>query len=101
MRKHLMPRAENVQHRELLRVWQFSLKLWDGELRNAFDRACIRSWNELQERSVIYRSREWRPNSPNVLPLSREELSQMAARGIDWKQYLPGSASPRKCLWRN
>lgn len=94
MRKHLMPRAENVQHRELLRVWQFSLKLWDGELRNAFDRACIRSWNELQERSVIYRSREWRPNSPNVLPLSREELSQMAARGIDWKQYLPGSASP-------
>lgn len=44
--------------------------------------------------NVIYRSREWRPYSPNVLPLSKEELSAMKELGIDWKSYLPGSSPP-------
>lgn len=94
LRAYLASHAENSQYRELLRVWQFVLKLWNEELRKDFDAACIRSWDRLQEQSVIYRSAEWRPHSPHVLPLSREELSRMEQRDMDWKQYLPGATPP-------
>lgn len=79
---------------QLLRVWKFGLRLWDQEQRQEFDEACRRSWAHLQKSNVIYRSREWRPYSPNVLPLSKEELSAMKELGIDWKSYLPGASPP-------
>lgn len=94
MQKHLASGTENAQYRELLRVWKFNLRLWDRDQRREFDEACRRAWENLQECSIIYRSQEWRPNSPNVLPLSLEELSEMENRDIDWKQFLPNSASP-------
>lgn len=79
---------------QLLRVWKFGLRLWDQEQRQEFDEACRRSWAHLQKSNVIYRSKEWRPYSPNVLPLSKEELSAMKELGIDWKSYLPGATPP-------
>lgn len=79
---------------QLLRVWKFGLRLWDQEQRQEFDEACRRSWAHLQHSNVIYRSKEWRPYSPNVLPLSKEELSAMKELGIDWKSYLPGANPP-------
>ena len=94
LRAYVESHADNPQYRELLRVWQFVLKLWNEELRKDFDAACIRSWDRLQAQCVIYRSAEWRPHSPHVLPLSREELSRMEQRDMDWKQYLPGATPP-------
>lgn len=85
---------EHQACRQLLRVWKFGLRLWNQEQRQEFDEACRRSWAHLQESNVIYRSKEWRPYSPNVLPLSKEELNAMRELGIDWKNYLPDSAHP-------
>lgn len=85
---------EHKECLQLLRVWKFGLRLWDQEQRQEFDEACRRSWAHLQKSNVIYRSREWRPYSPNVLPLSKEELSAMKELGIDWKSYLPGASPP-------
>lgn len=86
--------AEHQACRQLLRVWKFGLRLWDHEQRLEFDEAIRRSWAYLQKSNVIYRSKEWRPYSPNVLPLSKEELSTMKELGIDWKNYLPGAMPP-------
>lgn len=96
LKTYLASHEGNKLLHSLMRVWQFKLRIWDLPLREAFDEACNRSWQNLQKNSTIYRSKEWRPNSPNVLPLSREELSEMQKRDIDWQEYLPGSQTRPK-----
>ena len=45
----------------------------------------------MQDQYIERRSAEWRPYSPNVLPLSTNELRLMEKLNINWRDYLPGS----------
>ncbi|MCD8061767.1 MAG: hypothetical protein LUE13_05440 [Akkermansiaceae bacterium] len=99
MKQYLDEHPENESAKKLSRVWQFRLALWDQEKRHAFDDACKRSWAYLQRKNVIYRSKEWRPHSPNVLPLGKDELSIMESLNINWKDYLPDSPKQPEKTW--
>lgn len=99
MKQYLAKHPENEPAEKLKEVWKFKLALWDQKLRNDFDAACERSWAYLQKQNVIYRSKEWRPHSPNVLPLGKDELSAMEALGINWKDYLPNSTKQPEKSW--
>lgn len=75
----------------LLRQWSFQTRFWDSELRQEFDEVCKRDWDHMQDQHIERRSAEWRPYSPNVLPLSADELRLMENLKINWRDYLPGS----------
>ncbi len=45
----------------------------------------------MQDQYIERRSTEWRPYSPNVLPLSADELRLMEKLNINWRDFLPGS----------
>lgn len=99
MQQYLAGHPGNESVKKLNRIWKFRLALWDQEQRNDFDAACERSWAHLQQQSAIYRSKEWRPHSPNVLPLGKDELSSMESLGINWKDYLPNSTKQPEKTW--
>lgn len=60
-----------------------------------FDEMMEYSWNHKQEIRPAYRSAEFMPHGPNVIPFSMEEVKKMQALNIDWKQYLPGASPSR------
>lgn len=47
-------------------------------------------WDTRQEKEIIANSADWYPHSPNVVPFTKDELTQMNILKIDWKQYRPG-----------
>ena len=75
----------------LLRQWSFQTRFWDTLSRREFDKVCQRDWKHMQDQYIERRSAEWRPYSPNVLPLSTNELRLMEKLNINWRDYLPGS----------
>lgn len=75
----------------LLRQWSFQTRFWNTALRKEFDEICKRDWNRMQDQYIERRSTEWRPYSPNVLPLSADELRLMEKLNINWRDFLPGS----------
>lgn len=75
----------------LLRQWSFQTRYWNTALRQEFDEVCRQDWDRMQDQYIERRSAEWRPYSPNVLPLSTDELRLMERLEINWRDYLPGS----------
>lgn len=75
----------------LLRQWSFQTRFWNTALREEFDEVCKRDWDRMQDQYLERRSAEWRPHSPNVLPLNADELRLMEKLNINWRDYLPGS----------
>lgn len=75
----------------LLRQWSFQTRMWDHDRRREFDEVCQQDWNHMQDQYLERRSAEWRPHSPNVLPLSADELRLMETLKMNWRDYLPGS----------
>ena len=49
------------------------------------------AWDNRQDRDIALRSAKFRPHSPNVTPLSVEELKAMNKRREDWRKYIPKS----------
>lgn len=82
----LMPLAEHIR---------WAVNDFTGEDFQHFSEMMENSWTHKQEIRPAYRSAEFMPHGPNVIPFSIEEVKKMQELNIDWKQYLPGSSPSR------
>ena len=80
----------------LLENWRWHLGQWDAAERRRFWDTMMRAWDEQQRKYAHFRSAEFRPYSPNVVPISVEELKRMEQDGIDWRAFIPKKQTGRK-----
>lgn len=72
---------------DLRSVWRWRLGYWTPEDRERSARMLDDVWASNQEDFAPYRSRDWTPYSPNVIPFSVEECKNMTSAGLDWKAF--------------
>lgn len=77
--------------RTMAEVWRKRLLFWSPAEEANFTKAVAAGWDRVQDSYTYARSAEWRPHSPNVLPLSLDELKFAEWNGIYWRDYLKGS----------
>lgn len=79
---------------DLKTVWRWHLGYWLPADREQSTRILADTWASNQEGFIPYRSRDWTPHSPNVIPFSVEECEYMSSVGLEWKVFRnmdPGS----------
>lgn len=72
---------------DLKSAWRWRLGYWTPGDREQSARVLENTWASNQEDFIPYRSREWTPYSPNVVPFSVEECGNMNQMKLDWKQF--------------
>lgn len=85
--------ADTDEH--ILQHLRWDLKIQDPQDVSYFDQAVRNCWDHLQLYQLPFRSKEWAPKSPNVIPFSIKEIQTMELMGIDWRDFKP-SNSPTK-----
>lgn len=95
LRQFLRMNPQNPSQKPLTEHIRWAVNDFTGEDFQQFDEMMEYSWNHKQEIRPAYRSAEFMPHGPNVIPFSMEEVKKMQALNIDWKQYLPGSSPSR------
>lgn len=75
----------------LLKNWRWHLKLWTPEDKEHFASFMYRSWSRKQDLYSFYRSREWCPNSPDVIDFTMDEVDILESQKINWRQFIPNS----------
>lgn len=79
-------RAAVARHGDALTAnWRWELRRWSEDEHKLFWQTMMLAWNSLQDKNPCLRSKEFRPYSPNVVPLSVEKLEEMARQNIDWR----------------
>ena len=66
---------------------RWRLHLWDAFERKRFWETMMAAWDKCQDLCIAYRSKYFRPESPNVVPFTIDELTEMQARGINWRDF--------------
>lgn len=84
---------DETRNEDLLYNLRWDLKIADSRDAEEFENIMKKSWLALQDRSALYRSRDWSPYAPRTIPFSVKETRLMERLGIDWKEYLPGKKS--------
>ena len=77
--------------RTMAEVWRRRLLFWTPAEVTNFTKAVAAGWDRVQDTYTYARSAEWRPHSPNVLPLSLDVLKYAEWNGIYWRDYLKDS----------
>lgn len=72
---------------DLKSVWRWRLGYWTPVDREQSARMLEDTWESNQEDFAPYRSHEWTPYSPNVIPFSVEECENMTRSGFKWKEF--------------
>lgn len=72
----------------LAAVIRWRLAVWTDAERGDFITAMRRRWDSYQNNIPCFRSKQFTPNSPNVVDFSVDELKKMELRGIDWRQFI-------------
>lgn len=72
---------------DLKAVWRWRLGYWTPSDREQSARMLEDTWESNQEDFAPYRSHEWPPYSPNVIPFSVEECENMTHSGFKWKEF--------------
>ena len=72
----------------LAAVLRWRLPSWTDAERESFLTAMRQRWDDYQKNVPCFRSKQFTPNSPNVVDFSVDELKEMEARGEDWRQYI-------------
>ena len=88
---NLAARPDAASYAALKSVWERRLLFWPADSLPAFDKAMLEAWDRVQDTYAYARSAEWRPHSPNVVPLSLQELKYAQWNRIPWRPYAKGS----------
>lgn len=97
LRQFLRMHLETPNKTPFTEQLRWAINDFTGDDFQHFHEVMETSWAQKQDTQPAYRSAEFMPHAPNVIPFSVEEVNKMHAMQIDWKQYLPGS-SPTKSV---
>lgn len=74
---------------DILHHLRWDLKIQEPQDAAYFDQSVRKCWEYLQLYQTPFRSKEWAPKSPGVIPFSIEEIMAMEEMEIDWRDFQP------------
>lgn len=97
LRRFLRKNLHNLSNDPLAEQIRWTVNDFTDDDFQHFHDTMQNSWTHKQDTQPAYRSAEFMPHAPNVIPFSIEEVKKMHVLNIDWKQYLPAS-TPSKSV---